>query len=242
MQNLNQIFLTKFIIFFTALIQSFNCQADTGKLNLADSLFNQQSYQEAYVIYQDLIENDGAFSPAMLLKMAFVAEGMGDFAKASFYLAKYYDQNPNPRVITKIKTLTEQGNLKGYEMSDWERLMKFLTDLQLEITALFSLALVASLILLILYKQKADHMKYFLPSLLFMLLAFLSNNFLNGPNTAIVTGTPTLIMDQPTAGGKLLGVVDPGHRVIIKSSKDIWYEVKWGSNKAFIKKEHVTRL
>nr|WP_238542182.1 hypothetical protein [Cecembia lonarensis] len=223
-------------------MQSFNCQADTSRLNLADSLFGQQSYQEAYVIYQDLLENEGAFSPAMLLKMAFVAEGKGDFSMASYYLAKYYDQNPNPRVITKIKTLTEQGNLKGYEVSDWERLIKFLTDFQSEITGLFSFLLVVSLILLFIYRKKADHTKYYLPTLLFLILAFISNNFLSEPNTAIVTGTPTLIMDQPTAGGKLLDVVDPGHRVVVKSSKDIWYEVKWGERKAYVKKEHVTRL
>jgi hypothetical protein len=49
-------------------------------------------------------------------------------------------------------------------------------------------------------------------------------------------------MEKPTAGGKLLSVVDPGHRVIIKSSKDIWYEVNWGGKKVFIKKEHITKL
>jgi hypothetical protein len=62
--------------------------------------------------------------------MAFVAEGMGDYSNASFYLAKYYDQNPNPRVITKIKVLTEQSNLFGYELDDSDRFLKFLTDLQ----------------------------------------------------------------------------------------------------------------
>nr|WP_291788420.1 hypothetical protein [Cecembia sp.] len=242
MQNLNQIFLTKLIIFFAAILQSFNCQADTGKLNLADSLFSQQSYQEAYIIYQDLLENEAVFSPAMLLKMAFVAEGMGDYSKASFYLAKYYDQNPNPRVITKIKTLTEQSNLKGYELSDLDRLKNFLSDFQSEITAFFSLLLIISIIFLIKYRQKADSSKYYLPAVLFLMLAFMSNNFLYGPKTGIVTGTPTLIMDQPTAGGELLDIVDPGHRIIVKSIKDIWYEVKWGNQTAYIKKEHVTRL
>ncbi len=242
MQNLNRIFLAKLLIFFVALIQSFNCQADTSKLNLGDSLFNQQSYQEAYIIYQDLLENESVFSPAMLLKMAFVSEGKGDFSKASFYLAKYYDQNPNPRVITKIKTLTEQSNLKGYELNDLDRLLGFLADFQSEITALFALFLIVSLILLIIYKKNTDKPKYYMPSLLFLILAFASNNFLSGPNTGIVTGSPTMVMEKPTAGGKLLSLVDPGHRVIVKSSKDIWYEVKWGDQTAYIKKEHITRL
>jgi len=242
MQNLNRIFLTKFIIFFLAFLQSFNCQANTMKLSLADSLFAIQNYQEALSLYEDLLTNDEVYSPAMLLKMAFVAEGMGDYSNASFYLAKYYDQNPNPRVITKIKALTEQSNLFGYELDDSDRFLKFLTDLQEELTSVFSILLVVSLILLVAFRKKVDHPKYYFPSILFLLLTFISNNFLFQASTGIVTGSPTLIMEKPTAGGKLLSVVDPGHRVIIKSSKDIWYEVNWGGKKVFIKKEHITKL
>jgi transketolase C-terminal domain/subunit len=37
-------------------------------------------------------------------------------------------------------------------------------------------------------------------------------------------------------------MVEPGHRVTIKSSKDIWYEIEWKEQIAYIKKEDVTRL
>lgn len=242
MQNLNTIFLTKFIIFFTAFLQSFNCQADTSKLQIADSLFADQNYQEAYQIYQDLLENEETFSPAMLLKMAFVAEGTGDYSSASFYLAKFYDQNPNPRVITKIKALTEQANLIGYELDDADRFFKFLSDLQYEITSILAFLLTISLILLFIFKNKADQPKYYLPTLFLIIMTFVANNFLSGPTTGIVTGSPTLVMDKPTSAGKLMTVVDPGHRVIIKSSKDIWYEVNWENKKAYIKKDNITKL
>jgi tetratricopeptide (TPR) repeat protein len=242
MQSANRIFLAKFIIFFITFLQSFNCQADTKKLSLADSLFNAQNYQEAFGVYEDLLQNDEVFSPSMLLKMAFVAEGTGDFSKASFYLAKYYDQNPNPRVITKIKALTEQANLMGYELDDSDRFLKIITDLQEELTSVFSVLLIVSLILLIVFRKKVDHPKYYLPTVLFLILVFISNNFLFQAPTGIVTGSPTLIMDKPTAGGKLLSVVDPGHRVIIKSTKDIWYEVNWAGKNAYVKKEHITKL
>lgn len=242
MQSITRIFLTKFIIFFITFLQSFNCQADINKLNKADSLFSNQAYQEAYVIYEDLLQNEDAHSPAMLLKMAFIAEGTGDFSKASFYLAKYYDENPNPRVITKIKTLTEQNTLVGYELTDRDRFLKFLTDVQSELTAVFAFLLIVSLILLMVYNKNVIRPKYYLPTIFLLVLVFVANNFLSGPKTGIVTGSPTLVMDKPTAGGKLIKVVDPGHRVVIKSSKDIWYEVKWGDRKAYVKKESVTRL
>jgi hypothetical protein len=242
MPNPNRIFLTKFIIFFIVFIQSFNCQANITKLQKADSLFTTKNYQEAMIIYKDLLLNDVTFSPAMLLKMAFISEGIGDYSDASFYLAKYYDQNPNPRVITKIKVLTDQVTLYGYELNDSDRFMKFLIDLQMEITSFFAVLLMLSLILLFVFRKKADKPRYYLPSFLFLILTFSSNNFLSEPKSGIVTGSPTLVMDQPTAGGKLLKVVYPGHRVIIKTTKDVWYEVNWGDQKAFVKKENITRL
>ena len=242
MPNPNRFFLAKFIIFLFPFLQSFNCQADVLKLQKADSLFATKNYQEAMNHYEDLLQNDDVVSSAMLLKMAFVSEGKGDYAGASFYLAKYYDQNPNPRVITKIKSLTDQVDLEGYQLDDGDRLFRFLTDVQSEISSTLAVLLTVSLILLVIFRSKADKPAYFLPSLLLIVLLFVSNNFLSEPKTGIVTGSPTLILDKPTAAGKLLYTVEPGHRVTIKSSKDIWYEVAWKNKKAFVKKENVTRL
>ena len=194
------------------------------------------------LVYEDLLNNEETFSPAMLLKMAFISEGKGDYSSASFFLAKYYDQNPNQRVITKIKTLTEQTNLIGYEVDDSDRLFKFVSDFQSELSGTFSFLLFLSLILLFVFRTKADKPRYYLPTVVLIILVFVINNFLSEPKTGIVTGSPTLIMDQPTAGGKLIQVVEPGHRVIIKSTKDVWYEVSWGEKVAFVKKDNITRL
>lgn len=242
MQNSKAIFLTKFTIILLSLAQSFNCQANTATLEKADSLFNTNNYQEAMTVYENLLQNGDVFSPAMLLKMAYISEGKGDFSSASFYLAKYYDLNPNPRVITKIKTLTEQQNLFGYELTDWDRFFRFITDLQMEISMLFVIFLFTSIILLFVFRKKINKPKYYLPSVIFILLAFGTNNFLKKSSTGIVTGSPTIIMSKPTAAGKMIKNVDPGHRVIIKSSKDIWYEIQWGTQNAFVKKENITLL
>jgi tetratricopeptide (TPR) repeat protein len=242
MQNIQPNFLTKFTIFSLFLIQSFNCQADKFSLQTADSLFASNNYQEALQIYEHLLLEEEVYAPAMLLKMAFVAEGMGDFSKASYYLAKFYDTNPNPRVITKIKTLTEQSELYGYELSDWDRFFGLLTDLRIELTSGFAFLLVVSLILLIVFREKAIRPKYYLPSFALLFLVFLSNNFLYQPRTGIVTGSPTLLMEKPTAASKVVSKVDPGHRVVIKSTKDVWHEVAWKNGRAYIKKDNITRL
>ena len=179
MPNLQRIFLAKLLIFFITLVQSINCQADTNKLDLADSLFNSQNYKEALAIYENLYFEDESYSPAMLLKMAFISEGLGDYPKTTLYLSKYYEHNPNPRVTNKIKALTEQPALIGYQISDREQFFKILADHRAEITSLLALFLIVSLILLFRYRENLRP-ALFIPSLVLILLVFMANNFLHG--------------------------------------------------------------
>ncbi|WP_317174910.1 hypothetical protein [Pararhodonellum marinum] len=205
-------------------------------------MFNQRSYQEALGIYEDLLQNEQVYSPAMLIKMAYISEGIGDYPKASFYLSKYYDYNPSPRITDKIKSLTQQNNLQGYQLSDREQFFKILVDRQSDITTLLAILLVTSLILLITLRQKANHPKYLIPSFVLIFLLFISNNFLHVPERAIIMKNPTLIMDQPTAAGNLVRKVNIGHRVILKSKKDIWYEIEWNDKKAYIKQDDISKI
>ena len=69
------------------------------------------------------------------------------------------------------------------------------------------------------------------------------------PHKELRTVKKTLLIDSAdrdvlkySAGGDFVELVEPGHRVTIKSSKDIWYEIEWKEQIAYIKKEDVTRL
>lgn len=232
-------FIAKLILFFLFTYQITDCQANVNDLDLADSLFAEKKYQEALLIYESILD-DEAYSPAMLLKMAFISEGVGDFPKSTLYLSKYYPHNPNPKVISKIKTLTNQATLVGYNISDQQKFFKFLIDLNQEITATFALLLLLFLISIFAFPTKRSG--FYVPAIVFLALTFVSNNFLKEKDTAIVTGAPTLIMDRPTAAGNLIRKVDAGHRVVIKSSQDIWYEIEWNEKTAYIKKENLSKI
>jgi hypothetical protein len=241
MPNPKPIFLTKLSLFFILILQSIHCQANVPQLMVADSLFNQQSYKEAMQIYEVNYQL-GVYSPAMLLKMAFIAEGIGNTESATLYLTKYYDLNPNPQTLTKIKSLTKQNELVGYEVSDGMRFVLFLIEYREIIVASLTLFLILSLIILWSKGKLLTEARFYWPSVILITVIFLTNNFLKGPNTAIITKSPTLIMSKPTAGGDPVDLVEPGHRVKIKSTKDIWYEVEWKNKTAYIKKDHLTRL
>ncbi|WP_317046463.1 SH3 domain-containing protein [Algoriphagus chordae] len=229
------------MIFLSISLQSIHCQADVIDLKKADSLFNTRSYKEAMEIYDSSYQS-GIYSPAMLLKMAFITEGIGDNERATLYLSKYYDLSPNPQAITKIKSLTGQTSLQGYKVSDGRRFMIFLTEYQDYIVGLLAVFLVLSIITSWVTSRKSGKSPTFWPTILLIILIFGANNFLDGPHTGLVTSSPTFIVTEPSAGGELVDMVEPGHRVRIKSTKDIWYEVEWKDKKAYIKKEDVTRL
>jgi hypothetical protein len=241
MPSLNSIFLTKLSIFFFVFLQSIHCQANVPQLLVADSLFAQRSYKEALEIYQSNYQL-GIYSPSMLLKMAFITEGIGDKENATLYLSKFYDLSPNPQTITKIKSLTGQTELIGYEVSDGMRFVLFLVEFKEIIVGALTLILIISLIFLWSKGNKLTEARFYWPSVLLITLIFATNNFLKAQNTALVTKSPTLIVSKPSAGGELVDMVEPGHRVKIKSSKDIWYEIEWKERIAYIRKDNVTRL
>lgn len=239
MQKLRPFFLIKLPFIFLLVIQSFSSQADTAKLLNADSLFQSKNYQEALVIYESILNEGQAYSPAMLLKMAFISEGIGDYPKTILYLSKYYEHNPSPQIPNKIRELTHQTSLVGYSMSDGQQFLSILTDNGQLITTVLALLLILSLIALAL---KGFRTGFAVASLFLVAMVALSNNFLKKPETGIVTGSPSLIMDHPSAGGNLIKQVGSGHRVVIKSSVDIWYKIEWGNQTAYVKKDQVTKI
>jgi tetratricopeptide (TPR) repeat protein len=241
MPNLKWIFLVFLSAFSLLPVHQADCQVEGGtSLSIADSLFADKKYQEALQHYEHILYDEKAYSPAMLLKMGFISEGMGDFGKASLFLSKYYDYNPNPEVITKIKSLTGQTNLEGYRVSDQDRFLRFLLDYKTEITGTAALLMLVFLIMVFVFPVKRSVFYY--PAMLFLLITFVSNNYLNKPDTGIITGGPVLIMDSPSSAGNLIRRVEAGHRVVITSSQDMWYEVQWGNKSAFIRKADISKI
>ena len=239
MPNLQRIFIAKLVFFLVSILQIFNCQANSNSLKVADSLFSSKNYQEALVMYEEILTKDQSYSPAMLLKMAFISEGIGDYSNASRYLSKYYEHNPSPQVPEKIKELTNQTSLTGYSISDGEHFVKLLTDNRQTITSSLALLVIIALIALIL---KGFQKGLLITGLALIALTFVSNNFIKEPDIGIITKNPALVMNQPSAGGGLIQQVGPGHRITIDSSVDIWYEIAWEGQKAYIKKDQVSKL
>src|SRR5690349_20257780 len=77
--------------------QSFDFQ-----LELADSLFMEKKFTQSLEVYRQIYDQ-GAYSPAMLLKMAYVEEGLGHTARSLYYLDKYYLMSRDDRALEKME-------------------------------------------------------------------------------------------------------------------------------------------
>lgn len=241
MQNDTSNFMLKVFLFFILFVQATNSQGITDELIRADSLFSNQNYKEAMGIYAEKYV-EGVYSPAMLLKMAFVAEGIGDKEQATTYLGRYYDLKPDPLILSKLKTLTGQSTLWGYEINDQDRFLLFLSDSKHYLVGGLLLLLLVVTVRFVWKSRKKEESLTYWPIGLLIGLILIANNFIRRPESGLITQSPAFVVAKPTAGGALIDRVEPGHRVKILSEVDIWYEIDWKSKRAYIRKDQIIRL
>ncbi len=105
-----------FFLFFVVLILPLNAQS----LAEADSLFKEGKYTESFDVYQNILTEQKQASPSMLLKMAYIKEGLGGFSDALYYLNLYYLKTADRKVLDKMEEMAEKKNVSGYTFNDFE--------------------------------------------------------------------------------------------------------------------------
>jgi len=204
-------------------------------LDKADSLFKEQKYTEAFDIYSDVF-SAGNMTESMLVKMAFIKEGLGDNVQALYYLEQYYGVTSDKSVLLKMQELATAGGLNGYEVADKDFMLNFLSLYRLEIQ--IGLVLVSAFLLAFAYQsRKKKRMPVGIPILqIIILVSFLviSNDWL-GKDTAIIQSS-TLLMSGPSAGAEPVGWVNEGHRIEVLDESDVWTKIQWKEGEAFIRK------
>src|SRR5882672_10327237 len=98
-----------------------------GKLGLADSLFHLKQYTQSLELYDDLFQNK-FYSSSMLLKLAYIHEGLGHLGKSLYYLNLYSLATDDPKALEKIEEVAAKNKLQGYAESDATRLWILLKE------------------------------------------------------------------------------------------------------------------
>lgn len=204
----------------------------------ADSLFEARKYTESFKLYEHILTQERQSSPGMLLRMAFIKEGLGNTTDALYFLNLYYLQTADKRVLGKMEELAEKKGLEGFEFSDWEFVQtifyKYFYHLVL---VLLSLA-VLLMSLMFYQKFKNNARPIFVAGSLIVVLAllFYTLNYGKSYSKSLVSSSNTYIMAGPSAGAEVIAIVDKGHRVEVKGEQDVWNQVNWKGQYGYIKK------
>lgn len=215
-----------------------------GELVKADSLFKLQKYTESFEIYEQILDEKNEASPQMLMKMAYIKEGLGDYSQALIYLNKYYLQTSDKRAQNKMQELAEEHSLYGFALTDTKFFKGLVNKYYVEFNGLvFVVALF--LVGVAVYrklKSGANVIPYASSAVVVLLVFFWVINFELKEPLGIITENHAYLMTGPSAGADLVEVVKKGHRLRILNEEGIWIKIDWNGREAYIRSSMIRRV
>jgi uncharacterized protein YgiM (DUF1202 family) len=205
-------------------------------LTKADSLYAAKQYTQAFERYEVLFAG-GRYSPAMLLKMAYIQEGLGHLGASLYYINLYFLATNDTQALKKMEELAEKNKLEGYQNSESKKLQAFLQE-HFTTTTFFLIAASLLLFAIVFYTRTRKNAKPSFSAALLtftLLLLFLHINFSPAPERGIVASAQTYLMSGPSAGASLVAIIGEGHQLEIIGKKDVWVKVQWKDREAYVK-------
>ena len=240
MQNINYKIPILILILAFFAPQITKGQDNNQILTEADSLFKERRFVQSLELYHHLYEENEVYTPQMLLKLAYINEGLGEYSKALYYLNVYYEKTTDKAVMDKMEQLAEKHKLAGYDFTDTDLFLNYYKTYSLEIT-LGALAISFLLFALLVY-QKRKKQPVFLPLAGLVVSLFLVALMVNADNStrlAIINGDNAYLMRGPSSGAGVVDIVKAGHRVSILGQQDVWTEIIWDGSPVYIRKSQL---
>ncbi len=224
-------------------VSSVGASAQAEALAKADSLFHLKQYTQSLERYQSLFKNK-SYSPSMLLKMAYIQEGLGHLAQSMYYLNLYYLASQDPQALVKLEDVANKNKLEGYTASDASRMVTLLKEYYRPI--IIALAALCSFFLALMSYQKLKRNQRPVTALVFLFfflgLLFAHTYFGAQTHQGIISNPSTYLMEGPSAGSAVVSIVGEGHRLEILGKKDVWLKVKWSDRVVFLKETGILIL
>ncbi|GAB2531779.1 hypothetical protein GCM10027189_11010 [Rufibacter soli] len=207
-------------------------------------MFTQHRYTQALGIYENLLTQGQVYSPQMLLKMAYIHEGLQQYTKSMYYLQLYYSKHPSRSVLRKMEEVGLQQHLSGYQYTDWDFFKTQFYKYYAHILELLLAVAVIALTLLFLrwVKKRPMPLNAKVVFLLYLVFLFYFANFLTLGRQGIIQAGNAPIMTAPSAGSSLVAAVGMGHKVRVLGEQDIWYRIEWNDQTAYIRKNNLLLL
>jgi hypothetical protein len=216
-------------------VSFFFSKSNEKNLLEADSLFANQKYTEAFQVYESIFY-EGIYTESMLLKMAFIKDGLGNYVDALFYLDLYYKNSGDKSVVSKIEEISAEKDLVGYSYNDSHIFKALLNKYSLQLQlALMSITLFLAVYI---YRKRKQQERPVTASIFQLLvlgaILILSNNGFQ--NTyGIINQSNTLLRNGPSAGAEPVAFIDKGHKVQIIKRSDVWTKINWQGEEVFLR-------
>ncbi|MBS1558917.1 MAG: hypothetical protein JST69_09335 [Bacteroidetes bacterium] len=233
MKNLQILILKSLITFSLTAFASFSF-AQSGKIARADSLFKMKQYTQSAELYQSVFK-EKIYTPAMLLKMAYIEEGLGKVGMTLYYLKLYYLASHDPQALIKMDELATKYNVSGYTLKEVDRLGLWYEHNKTTILFILIFFLLLSGMWAV-YLHKKQQRVAVPAGLIIMLMAgvLVANNY-ELPPSVIVKKDYTYLMSSPSAGASVVAVISEGHQLKKMGLEDVWVKVKWMDQPAYVK-------
>jgi hypothetical protein len=214
-------------------------QISNYRLQQADSLFNAKQYTQSLEHYEKIFAQN-QYSPAMLMKMAFIEEGLNRIGQAMYYLNLYYIKTSDDSALEKMVQLSGKFKLEGYENQDAEYALSFYRQYENYISIALSAVIFLLFSLLIFQtRRKKARLPYFVGILFFAVIFFAHLHLGTAADKAIVASGNTYVMEGPSGAAPVVEIIAPGHRLSIIGKHDVWIEVKWRDGRGYIKQNRL---
>lgn len=211
-----------------------------AKLQTADSLFQAKKYTESFELYESLYSKDQVYTPAMLLKMSFIKEGLDDYSNALYYLHIYFKKTLDKDALVKIAEIVESNGLRGYGANSYllELIYKYVSFVKVGILGLLFIGLIFAA--LHAGRGKSPVMLIII-LVLIIPLAFAMNNDLR-TKSAIVMDDATYLMDGPSGSANVTETISKGHKVTILKSKGVWSKISWEGKNLYVRNSKLREI
>jgi hypothetical protein len=227
-----------FILFLVLFSGAGNASAQVSgyRLQKADSLFSAKRYTQALQQYEGIVDNR-EYTPALLLKMAYIHEALGRIAKTQYFLSLYYESTHDHSALEKMSELAKKNNLEGYEFSDQDRLLNFYYQHSKHITLILIGLMVLMSALAFSTRRRTGKRPIPAFSVLVLLTLLMVFHLEQSKHqvTSIVMRSNTYLMSGPSAGADVVAILEEGHRMSISGKKDVWVKVRWRDQDAYLK-------
>lgn len=220
-----------------------NAQVFNYRLKMADSLFAKKQYTQSLDIYHDIFSQK-SYSPAMLLRMAYIEEGLGQNSMALYYINLYYEATHDQSALNKMEDMATRYNLVGYEANKTDHTLAVIAENKPAIITVL-VGICSILFGLMIYTIKRKKVQPYISFSFFILTAILLVSFANRdltPDNGIVQNAPAFLMSAPSPGSNVIAIINEGNRLPVAGRKDVWVKVKWRDGFAYLKENQVLEV